>query len=129
MNREDLLAEMKEVIGTQSPRVFFDKMVDVLGLLFDKLDHLEKQLKNVKQYSALGINWDSGDTDKYKVAFKKEIEFLRKNGKLPDGSNIYSIEIEKLEEAYNLEYMCYNDFCRIWKGILGYHPFLEARDE
>ena len=126
MNREDLLKEMKNTIGTESPRIFFDKMVDVFGLLFDKLDRLEKQLKITKRYAALSINWNDQCA---KTMIMEEIAFLRKNGKQPDNTNLYSNEIEKLEYMYNWPIGSCENFCHQWQLILGYHPFLEARDE
>ena len=55
MKRNDLLKEMRSCIGTQDPIVFFTKMVDVLDLLFDHIESLEKDLREARIQSALAI--------------------------------------------------------------------------
>jgi hypothetical protein len=58
MNQKDLLKEMKDSVGTKDPVVFFEKMVSVFEVMFEKLDGLEKDVKRVKTNSALAIQWE-----------------------------------------------------------------------
>lgn len=127
MNKTDLLKEMKESIGTKDPEVFFTKMTDVFSLLFDELQSLNEELTRVKLNSAMAIHWDE------RIALKMiddEIQHMRLTGKDPLlGGNIYQDEIN----AFQMTYMgsdtvkSYTTFCKYWQEILGYHPFLEAR--
>jgi len=119
MNREDLLREMRTSIGTQAPLVFFEKMTDLLGLLFDRIDELEETVSQLKTRSALSIQWEP------KVAsdmLAKEIEKLKTADR-----DTYALEIATLRRAYaeNIITQEYVDFCRFWQDNLGYHPFLD----
>lgn len=111
MKREDLLNEMKSSIGTKDPIEFFDKMVDVFNLLFDRMDRLERQ-------TALSIHWDP------KIA----ADMLAKQvTKLREDKDTYANEISALKKAFaeDLVTQNYNDFCSFWSDTLGYHPFLD----
>lgn len=118
MKREDLIKEMKESVGNKEPIVFFDKMVDAFGLLFDRIDHLEKSLARVKVQSALAIQWES------KVAsnmLAKEVDILRKD------KDTYFAEITLLKSAMLEDKVTqnYHSFCQFWQDTLGWHPFLD----
>lgn len=127
MNREDLLKEMKDSVGTKDPIVFFQKMTDAFSLLFESLDSLEVQVKKAQLNSVLAIDWD---VEAAQDLISKEVSYLRKNGKQTDGTNIFTDEIAALQqEAMIREEMNegYKSFCAWWKDLLGYHPFLESR--
>jgi hypothetical protein len=118
MKREDLLKEMKDGVGTKDPVIFFDKMVDVFTLLFDRIDVLKNELSKVKLQSALAIQWEP------KVAadmLDKQVEILRQD------KDTYFQEITELKQAYieNKVTQNYHDFVKFWKDTLGFHPFLE----
>lgn len=120
MKREDLLKEMKNSIGTKEPVEFFDKMVDVLNLLFDRIDNLENNLQAVKKQTALAIEWEP------RVAadmIAKQIEVLRQD------KDTYFAEISSLKKAYaeDLVTLNYNSFCKFWMDTLGWHPFLDYK--
>ena len=120
MKREDLLKEMKASVGTQDPIVFFEKMVDVFTLLFDKVEGLEREVAKAKLQSALAIEWEP------RIAadmLAKEIEVLRKD------KDTYFAEITALKKAYadDLVTQNYSTFCLFWLDVLGYHPFLEYK--
>jgi hypothetical protein len=120
MKREDLLKEMKESIGIQDPIVFFGKMIDVFTLMFDKIDSLEKDLKQAKLQSALAIQWEP------KLAadmIAKQIEILRQD------KDTYFNEISFLKEAYaaGIVTQSYKEFVEFWDNVLGYHPFLDYK--
>ncbi len=127
MNRQDLLKSMRESIGTQSPEVYFSKLTDLFSLLFDRIDSLEEDLERVKLNSTMAIHWDE------RVAMKMvddEIVHMEKTGKDPMlGGNIYAQEITWLKGIYlnRVPLQNYENFCRYWQDVLGYHPFLEAR--
>lgn len=126
MNKEDLLKEMKESIGTKDPLVYFSSLVDAFSHLFNQMDDLKRELKSVQLNSNLAIQWDP------KVAknlIDEEIIVLRKIGKQDDGSNMWEPEIKELQKAYlqGLYMDNYNSFCSFWQDLLGYHPFLEKR--
>lgn len=128
MNRADVLKEMKESVGTKEPTVFFGKMVDVLTMLFDKVDSLEKSLQKTQVNTVMLMKWDQ-----HVVAnmIGEELNFLRTSGKQPDGTNMYQQEIDTLTNAYlyNKYTQDYAAFVTFWKDLLGYHPFLEARKQ
>lgn len=118
MDRNSLLKEMKTSIGTQEPVVFFEKMVDVLNLLFDRIDELETDIKRVQLQSALSIRWEP------KIAstmLAKMIDELRKD------KDTYCEEISQLKKAFVEDTVTqyYQDFCEFWQEVLGYHPFLD----
>lgn len=118
MKREDLLKEMKDACGTKDPIEYFAKLTDVLGMLFDRIDHLEKKLGRVKTQSALAIHWEP------KVAsdlLAKEVEVLRQD------KDTYFNEIDALKKAFAEDKVTQNyaDFCSFWQETLGWHPFLD----
>lgn len=118
MDKDKLLQEMKDSIGTKDPIEFFNKFVDVFELLFTKIDKLESNLKSVKNNTALSIQWEP------KIAAEmliKEIEVLR-NDKIT-----YAEEISALKKAYAEGQVVqnYDTFCQFWVDTLGWHPFLE----
>lgn len=126
MNRQDLLKQMKDSVGTKEPTAFFTQMVDAFDLLFDKIDVLEKEIKRAQLNSVLAIHWDQRIAD---TMVNDEIVYLRKMGKQADGINLYVDEIDMLQKAYmdKLAISDYSRFCKFWQELLGYHPFLEHR--
>lgn len=120
MKREDLLKDMKQIIGTRDPIEFFGKMTDLFGILFDRIDQLEIDLHRVKVQSALAIKWEP------RVAadmISAQIETLRQD------KEIYFNELAALKKAFaeNKITQSYDDFCNFWVETLGYHPFLEYK--
>lgn len=118
VKREDLLKEMKESIGTKDPLVFFDKMVDVLNLLFNRIDQLDSSNHRLQTYAALAIKWEP------KVAsgmLSQQIDILRQD------KDTYFTELSAFKKAYaeNIVTQNYPDFCRFWLDTLGWHPFLD----
>lgn len=127
MKRDDVLKEMKECIGTQEPVVFFEKMVDVLNLLFVQLDSMKSQIdfltqenKQLKIQTALSIQWEP------KLASTMLTEMI---AKLRLDKETYHEELTKLKTAFIDDKVTqnYNDFCNFWQDTLGYHPFLEYK--
>lgn len=118
MKREDLLKEMRESVGTKEPIVFFEKMVDVFTLLFDRIDRLESELRRVKTQAALAIEWEPRVAADMLV---KQIEVLRQD------KDTYFAEIDALKKAYadDLVTQNYHSFCEFWLNTLGWHPFLD----
>jgi hypothetical protein len=117
MDRKTLLKEMRDCVGTQNPVVFFDKMVDVFTLLFDRIDGLETDLKEARMNTALAIQWEP------KVAqamLADQINILRKD------KDTYFDEITKLKQAFVEDKVTqnYSTFCAFWQETLGFHPFL-----
>ena len=122
MNRDDLLKEMRDSIGTQAPIVFFEKMVDVMSLLFNRIDDLEKDLKETRMNAALAIQWEP------KVAsamLSDQINVLRKD----KDKDTYFEEITRLKKAFVEDRVTqnYQDFCAFWQEVLGWHPFLNYK--
>jgi len=120
MDRKALLKDMKESIGTREPIVFFEKMIDVFGLLFDHIEKLEKELGSTRMNATLAIQWEP------KVAramITEQIDVLREN------KDTYVEEISKLKKAFIEDKVTqnYHDFCAFWEETLGFHPFLEYR--
>lgn len=118
MKREDILKEMKESIGTKDPIDFFAKLTDVLTLLFDQNDQLQKTLDRVKTQSALAINWEP------RVAsdmLAKQVNVLRQD------KDTYANEITALKHAYAEDRVTqsYAEFTKFWMDTLGWHPFLD----
>lgn len=118
LKREDLLKEMKESIGTKDPVVFFDKMVDVFNLLFDRIDQLDLDNHRLQTYAALAIKWEP------KVAsgmLSQQIDILRRD------RDTYFTELSAFKKAYaeNVVTQNYSDFCQFWLDTLGWHPFLD----
>lgn len=119
MKREDVLKDMRLSVGTQDPIVFFDKMVDLFSMLFDRIEHLETGLNRVKTHSALAIQWEP------KVAadmLSKQISVLKRADK-----EAYFVEISSLQKAYAEDIVTqeYASFCQFWLDTLGWHPFLD----
>ena len=118
LKREDLLKDMKETIGNKDPIVFFEKMVDAFGLLFDRIDQLEADNRRLQTHTALAIQWEP------RVAsdlLAKQIEILRQD------KATYFNELTALKKAYaeNIVTQNYPDFCQFWLDTLGWHPFLD----
>ena len=118
MKREDILKDMKEACGTKEPIEYFAKLTDVLSMLFDRIDGLEKTLNRVKTQSALAIHWEP------KVAsdlLAKQVEILRQD------KDTYFNEINTLKQAFAEDKVTqnYNEFCEFWQNVLGWHPFLD----
>lgn len=124
MNRQDIIKEMKAVIGTREPLVFFDKMTDLFTVLFDKIDKLEMELSRVKTNSTLAIQWEP------RVACDMLAKEILKLKKLDEKSNDYFQIICDLQKAYanNLVTQEYSSFCQFWQDTLGWHPFLNYSD-
>jgi hypothetical protein len=120
MKREELLAEMKGCIGTQEPVVFFEKMVDVFDMLFDRIDELDAEVHRVKLQSALAIQWEPKMAS---AMLAGQINFLRQD------KDTYFNEITELKKAFVEDSITqnYNDFCEFWTRTLGWHPFLEYK--
>jgi len=120
MDREVLLKDMKASVGTQDPIVFFEKMVDVFTLLFDRLDEMEVEIKKANMKAALAIQWEP------KVASSMlfvMIEDLRQD------KETYFDEIAALKKAFVEDKVTqnYSDFCVFWEDTLGWHPFLDYK--
>lgn len=120
MKRQDLLKDMKDSIGTKEPVEFFDKMVDVFNLLFDKIEGLEKNLHDVKVHTSLSIEWEPRVAADLLV---KQIDVLRQD------KDTYFAEITALKKAYaeDLVTQNYNVFSQFWLDTLGWHPFLDYK--
>lgn len=118
MDRKSLLSEMKDSIGTQEPIVFFAKMIDVLNLLFDRIDLLEEK---VTRAAIAASNWDPRvASDMLAVQVHK----LRKADK-----DVYVNEIDAFRAAYVEDKVTqnYKDFVKFWEDTLGFHPFLDSK--
>jgi hypothetical protein len=120
MKRENLLAEMKQSIGTQEPIFFFEKMVDVFSLLFDRIDELQIEAKKTSLKAALAIQWEPKLAS---TMLSLMIDDLRED------KETYFDEISQLKKAYVEDRVTqnYNDFCAFWEETLGWHPFLEYK--
>jgi hypothetical protein len=118
MKREDLLKEMKSSIGVKEPVEFFSKMVDVFGLMFDRLDLLERENQQLKIQTALSIEWEPKLAS---TMLAKQVEILRKDKEL------FFEEISALKKAFaeDLVTQNYIGFCNFWTRTLGWHPFLD----
>ena len=120
MKREDVLKEMKEMVGKKDPIEFFGKMVDMFGLLFDRLDELELELKQASLKSALAIQWEP------KVASSLITSVI---DELREDKETYFNEISLLKKAFQEDKVTQNyaDFCAFWQETLGWHPFLDYK--
>lgn len=120
MKREDLLKEMKDSVGTKDPIEFFAKMVDVLSLLFDRLDTLDQDMARLKMQPALAIQWDP------RVA-SDMISLQVKNFRQDKDKDAYTQEIGALKIAFAEDKVTqsYDVFCKFWRDTLGWHPFLD----
>lgn len=118
MKREDVLKEMKTMVGQKDPIVFFEKMVDMFSLLFDRLDNLEADLNRVKTNTALSIQWDPRVANDM---LAKQIEVLRQD------KDTYHAELSACKQAYavGLVTQHYSTFVEFWLDTLGWHPFLD----
>lgn len=119
MNRQIIIDEMKTLVGTREPLLFFEKMINLFTLLFDKIDKLEVELRAVKTNTTLAIQWEP------RVAsdlLAEEIDKLRKLDK-----HTYAFEIADLQKAYAEDQITqqYDTFCQFWHDTLGFHPFLD----
>ena len=127
MNRDDLLKSMKKSIGNEEPTKFFEKMVDLFGLLFDRMDDLENEIHEVRTHATLAIKWDPQVA---RNMISQTIDTLRHDGKderdfgLP---NVFQNEITILKQAFFEDKVTkdYDTFCQFWIETLGYHPFLK----
>lgn len=118
MKREDVLQEMKNAVGTKTPVEFFEKMVDVFGLLFSEIERLQQDINRIKTHSALAIQWEP------RVAsdmLAKQVDILRR------GKDLYFVEIDALKKAFAEDRITqnYHDFVKFWQDTLGWHPFLD----
>lgn len=119
MNRDALLKEMRDCIGTQNPTVFFEKMTRVFELMFEHIEGLELDSQRLRTLVPLAIQWEP------KVAanmLAQEIEHMKKADK-----DAYATEIQVFKVAYAEDRVTqeYADFCKFWQDTLGYHPFLD----
>jgi len=120
MKREDLLKEMKSIIGNRDPIEFFGKMVEMFDLLFDQIDQLRSDLIAVRVNSALSIQWEP------KLAsdmLSSQVEILRED------KETYFNEISALKKAFAEDKVTQNypDFVNFWQETLGWHPFLNYK--
>lgn len=127
MNHIDLLKDMKDGIGTKDPIVFFEKMVDVFSLLFEKVDKLESDVANVqstlekvKNNSALSIQWDERLADDMLL---DQIKILRED------KETYHAELSAFKKASmeGVVTKTYLSFVEFWLNTLGCHPFLNYK--
>lgn len=120
MNRQDIIREMKAVVGTREPLVFFDKMTDLFTLLFDRIDKLESDLLSVRVNSALAIQWEPKLASDMLVA---QVDILRED------KETYANELSSLKKAFAEDKITqsYPKFVAFWQETLGWHPFLNYR--
>ena len=118
MKREELLDEMRNGIGIQEPIHFFEKMVNVFELLFDKLDDLEVELKKANLKATLAIKWEP------KMAAAMLTTMINE---MRQDKETYFNEISALKKACLEDKVTqnYTDFCTFWEETLGWHPFLD----
>lgn len=120
MKRENLIKEMKDMVGKKDPIEFFGKMVDVFDMMFDRIDYLQRELLAVRINSALAIQWEP------KLAsdmLTSQVEVLRQD------KETYFNEISALKKAFQEDKVTqsYKDFVNFWQETLGWHPFLNYR--
>lgn len=118
MSRQLLLKEMRESVGTKDPVVFFEKMVDVFNLLFDRIDDLEVEVKKANLKAALAIQWEPKMAS---TMLSTMIQDLRED------KETYFEEISEFKKAFVEDKVTQNyaDFCAFWEETLGWHPFLD----
>lgn len=119
MNRQALLDEMKSSVGTQAPVVYFEKLTEMFGMLFDHIDKMEGELRQVRTQSALAIQWEP------KVAanmIAEQIDKLKEADKDMYASEIAALKVAYAEDKVTQEYL---SFCQFWQNTLGFHPFLD----
>lgn len=117
---EELLAEMRSCVGAQEPIVFFEKMVDVFGLLFNQIDQLKFEINKANVKATLAIQWEP------KLASTMLASMIND---LRSDKDTYFDEITALKRAFVEDKVTqnYTDFCSFWEETLGYHPFLEYK--
>jgi hypothetical protein len=120
MKREDVLKEMKIMIGNRDPIEFFGKMVEMFGLMFDQIDQLKSDLIAVRFNSALAIQWEP------KLAsdmLAGQVEVLRED------KETYFNELSSLKKAFAEDKVTqsYAEFVAFWLETLGWHPFLNYK--
>lgn len=120
MKREDLLKEMKAMVGNKDPIEFFSKMVDMFSLLFDRVDQLNSDLIAVRINSALAIQWEPKLASDMLAA---QVDVLRED------KETYFHELSSLKKAFAEDKVTqsYSDFCNFWQETLGFHPFLNYK--
>jgi FtsZ-binding cell division protein ZapB len=119
VDHNKILKDMKESIGTKEPIEYFDKLTDVLGLLFLQLEELKNENEILKTMSALAIEWDPQVAREMLIS---EVEKLRSD------KDTFFNEISLLKKAYAEDKVTqsYKEFCSFWKDTLGWHPFMES---
>lgn len=120
MNKEDVLKEMRESIGTKDPIEYFNKMTDLFQLLFSKIEEVESELYRTRVNAALAIKWEP------KIAsnlITQQINILRRD------RDTFHNEISELKKAFveDVVTQSYSEFCAFWQDVLGWHPFLDYR--
>jgi hypothetical protein len=120
LKREEMLSDMRKTIGTQEPIFFFEKMVDIFDLLFDRIDELQIEAKKTSLKATLAIQWEPKLAS---TMLSLMIDDLRED------KETYFDEISQLKKAYVEDRVTqnYNDFCVFWEDTLGWHPFLEYK--
>ena len=123
MNKDSLLKEMRESIGTKDPIVFFEKMIDAFEILFNQIDHLRVEVQDTKNFLTLAIKWDPKVANSMLV---RTIQDLRVKGDDGTGVNVFHEEISQLKKLMMNGEMTadYDTFCKLFIETLGYHPFL-----
>jgi hypothetical protein len=123
MNKDDLLKEMRDSIGTKDPIIFFEKMVGAFDLLFEEILFIRSEVQDTKNFLALAIKWDPQVANSMLV---RTIQDLRNKGNDGTDINIFHEEISQLKKFMMLGTMTtdYDTFCKCFIETLGYHPFL-----
>jgi len=121
MNKENLLKEMKESIGTKDPIEFFAKLTDVFDLLFARLDQLEEKVSKMSTVAVAASHWDPRLASDMLAA---EVKKLRETDPNKD---VWDVEISALKKAYAEDKVTqsYEEFVAFWQETLGFHPFLD----
>jgi len=120
-SRNKLFEETLLSIGNKDPIEYFKNITILLRELFNKIDHLESQVKQAKFNAALAIDWDA------KLAadmISKQIDILRSS----QDKDLYKEELRKLKAAYSLSFNNPKSFVDFWIETLGYHPFLDYNE-
>jgi hypothetical protein len=120
MKREDVLKDMRDMVGKKDPVEFFAKMVDMFGLLFDQVDLLKQELLSVRINSALAIQWEPKLAADMLTA---QVDILRED------KETYFNEISALKKAFGEDKVTqsYQGFVNFWQETLGWHPFLNYK--
>jgi hypothetical protein len=119
MNRQALLKEMRDSVGTKDPIEFFTKLTDVFTLLFDRIDELEER---VAKSSAVAIATSHWDPRVASDMLADQVKKLRESDK-----DTYATEISALKIAFAEDKVTqnYETFVKFWQETLGFHPFLD----